>query len=32
MNIVQSLVVSAALTAASLGSVTSFAQAGMDHS
>ena len=32
MNIIQSLVVSAALTAASLTSVAAFAQAGMDHS
>ena len=32
MNIIQSLVVSAALTAASLTSVSAFAQAGMDHS
>ena len=32
MNIVQSLVVSAALTAASLSPVALFAQAGMDHS
>ena len=32
MNIVQSLVASVALTAASLGSVAVFAQAGMDHS
>lgn len=31
MNIIQSLVVSAALTAASLTSVAAFAQAGMDH-
>ena len=32
MNFIQSLVVSAALTAASLTSVAAFAQAGMDHS
>jgi len=32
MNIIQSLVVSAALTAASLTSVAAFAQAGMDNS
>ena len=32
MNIVQSLVVSVSLAAASLSPVTAFAQAGMDHS
>ncbi len=32
MNIVESLLVSVAFTAVSLGSVSVFAQAGMDHS